>query len=178
MRPAERKTEPGLALAMRLFDDWQDVPADDEGRPPALPELGRSSHKTPQALARALACGDAASVVWALDAIAAKMRASEGYDRLVRADLLLIVDQLDELFAADVSDKDRTDFAKALAALTATGRVWVIATLRTDLYERFQQAPVLLALKQAGAAYDLALPRCRRACRDCAQAGRGGRAHI
>ena len=49
-------------------------------------------------------------------------------------------------------------FAKALSALVAMGRVWVVATLRTDLYERLQLTPGLLGLKQKGAAYDLAPP--------------------
>ena len=70
MRPGERKGEPVLALATRLFDNSQDIPVHEEGRPPALPELGRSSRKTPQGPAGALAAGDAASVLWALDAIA------------------------------------------------------------------------------------------------------------
>jgi tetratricopeptide (TPR) repeat protein len=158
MRPGERKGEPVMALAQHLFDGVKDIPADEEGRPEAFPELGKSSHNTPQLLAKALAAGDAASVVWALDQVAEAAREEEGYDRAVRADLLLIVDQLDELFAADVSEEERDGFAKAIAALVATGRVWVIATLRTDLYERLQQTPTLLQLKQEGAAYDLAPP--------------------
>ena len=136
----------------------KDIPADEEGRPEALPELAQSSHKTPQALATALAAGDAASVSWALDRIATETKAKEGYDHPVRADLLLIVDQLDELFDADVGEAERLSFAKALAALAATGHVWVVATLRTDLYERLQQTPALLKLKQKGVAYDVAPP--------------------
>ena len=80
MRPGERKGEPVLALAQRLFDGPNDIPAEEEGRPEALPELGDSSHKTPQNLAKALAAGDAASVVWALDAVADRVRKQEGYD--------------------------------------------------------------------------------------------------
>jgi tetratricopeptide (TPR) repeat protein len=158
MRPGERKGQPVLALAQSLFVDAKDIPADEEGRPEALPELALSSHKTPQALATALAAGDAASVTWALDKIATETRAKEGYDRPVRADLLLIVDQFDELFGADVGEAERLSFARALAALAATGHVWVVATLRTDLYERLQQTTALLELKQKGAAYDLAPP--------------------
>ncbi len=158
MRPGEQKGEPMVALAQCLFDGPKDVPAEEEGRPWALPELGKSSHHTPQLHAAALAAGDAASVMWALDTIAEEARSSEGYDRPVRADLLLIVDQLDEVFAADVNETRREAFAKALAALVATGHVWLVATLRTDLYERLQQTPALLALKQKGAAYDLASP--------------------
>ena len=40
----------------------------------------------------------------------------------------------------------------------ATGRVWVITTLRADLYERFLKEPELLALKSKGTTYDLAPP--------------------
>jgi len=74
MRPGERKGQPVLALAQRLFDGAKDIPPDEEGRPPALPELAKSSHNTPQRLAAALAGGDAASVAWALDAIAEQVK--------------------------------------------------------------------------------------------------------
>jgi hypothetical protein len=158
MRPGERKGEPVLALATHLFEDLKEIPAEEEGRLPALPELAKSSHKTPLVLAQALGAGDPASVQWALDTVATTTRENEGYNRPVRVDLLLIIDQLDELFAGDVSEEQRQAFAKAISTLVATGRVWVIATLRTDLYERVQQNPDLLALKQKGAAYDLAPP--------------------
>ena len=158
MRPGEAKSEPVRALAQCLFAGLKDVPAEEEGRAIALPELAKSSHKTPQRLATALAAGDAASVAWALEEIADEGKAKGGYDRAVRADLLLIVDQLDELFGADVAEAEREAFAKALSALVAMGRVWVVATLRTDLYERLQLTPGLLGLKQKGAAYDLAPP--------------------
>ena len=39
-----------------------------------------------------------------------------------------------------------------------SGRIWTLAILRADLYERFLAEPDLLALKSAGAAYDLAAP--------------------
>ena len=158
MRPGETKGEPVRALAQCLFAGPKDIPAEEEGRAIALPELAKSSHNTPQRLASALAAGDAASVAWALETVAEEAKAKGGYDRPVRADLLLIVDQLDELFGADVDETAREAFAKAVSALVATGRVWVVATLRTDLYERLQQSPALLGLKQKGAAYDLAPP--------------------
>jgi hypothetical protein len=158
MRPGERTGEPVLALAQRLFDGTKDIPPEEEGRPEALPELTKSSHNTPQRLATALAAGDAASVAWAIDAVAEQVKVKEGYDRAVRVDLLVLVDQLDELFSVDVDESARQSFARALAALVATGRVWLAATLRTDLYERFQLAPVLRDLKHKGASYDLAPP--------------------
>jgi hypothetical protein len=158
MRPGEQLGDPLLALATRLFDGPNDIPLDEEGRQFALPELAKSPHKAQDALARALGAGDASSLVWTLDDVAEAVRKHEGYDRPVRADLLLIIDQLDELFAADVTDAQREAFATAVAALVATGRVWVIATLRADLYERFLKQPELFALKANGAAYDVAAP--------------------
>ena len=59
---------------------------------------------------------------------------------------------------SEVSEAERTRFAKLIAHLVATGRVWVIATLRADLYERFLKEPDLLAMKTKGATYDLAPP--------------------
>ena len=41
MRPGERKGEAVLALAQRLFEAPNDIPPDEEGRPAALPELGK-----------------------------------------------------------------------------------------------------------------------------------------
>jgi len=158
MRPGETKGEPVRSLAQCLFAGLKDIPAEEEGRAIALPELAKSSHKTPQRLASALAAGDAASVAWALETVAEEAKAKGGYDRPVRADLLLIVDQLDELFGADVDETAREAFVKAVSVLVATGHVWVAATLRTDLYERLQQSPALLGLKQKGATYDLAPP--------------------
>ncbi|MGH6832423.1 MAG: tetratricopeptide repeat protein, partial [Methyloceanibacter sp.] len=97
-------------------------------------------------------------ILRALDRIAEEQGKTSGYDRPVRADLLIVVDQLDELFAGQVSDAERARFAKLLSLLVATGRVWVIATLRADLYERFLKVPELLAMKSKGATYDLAPP--------------------
>src|SRR5262249_28916761 len=110
MRPGEAQGEPVRALAQCLFAGLKDISAEEEGRPEALPELTQSSHKTPQRRAAALATGDAASVAWALDKIAEEAKAKEGYDRAVRADLLIIVDQLDELFTTDIACEA---FAKA-----------------------------------------------------------------
>ena len=112
-----------------------------------------SDYATPAELAKLLAHADescAKPIVKALDRIAEAEGQKSGYDRPVRADLLIVVDQLDELFASEVSEAERARFAKLLAHLVATGRVWVIATLRADLYERFLKEPDLLAMKTQG----------------------------
>jgi len=161
MLPGERGTDPFAALAGELLRSVEAVEAEDAGRPAALPEIAGSDYRTPQELSALLTHADAAAtkpIVAALDRVAATGRNSGGYDRPVNAALLLLVDQLDELFAADISDETRQKFSALLVELVRSGRVWLLATLRADLYERTLAVPQLVALKQAGASYDLAPP--------------------
>src|SRR5581483_11720863 len=158
MRPGENAA-PIATLATHLFDKESDF--EDECPLAALPEMAESDYSTPAELANLLAHADTASVkpiVRTLDKIGESEQKKSGFDRPVRADLLIVVDQLDELFSGQVSEADRSRFAKLLAELVATGRVWIITTLRADLYERFLKEPELLALKSKGATYDLAPP--------------------
>lgn len=153
MRPGAGAT-PIDALAEALFERGESEASS------ALPELAEGDHRTPQELG-ALLRGAAAAVrpvERALDRVGEAQRARGGFDRPVRVDLLLVVDQLDDLFASNVADVDRAQFAKLLAALIATGRVWVVATLRAALYEPFLEEEALKALKDSGADYDLAAP--------------------
>ena len=94
----------------------------------------------------------------ALDRVAETEAKASGHDRAVRAELLIVVDQLDELFAGQVERGGARALRQLLSLLVDTGRVWVITTLRADLYERFLKEPDLLALKTEGATYDLAPP--------------------
>jgi tetratricopeptide (TPR) repeat protein len=150
MRPG---VTPIDALAEALF-------ASPDGGVPALPELADGDYHTPHEFAALMQSGEAAirPIARALDRIGAAARERGGFDREMRVDVLIVIDQLDELFAANVTDADRTQFAKLLAALVATKRVWVVATLRAALYERFLTEPALKALKDGGADYDLAAP--------------------
>jgi eukaryotic-like serine/threonine-protein kinase len=161
MRPTELPGGPVAALAVRLMDAAADIPEEDAGRPPALPEIAESDYRTPGELAALLAHADetaAMPILRALDRAAEGERGRGGYERPLRADFLLVVDQLDELFGPDIDAAERARCAQVLGRLAGTGRVWVIATLRADLYDRFLGDPTLLALKTKGAAYDLAPP--------------------
>jgi hypothetical protein len=161
LRPSEVSGGPIASLATRLLDGIGDIPEAEAGRPPALPELTESDFRTPAELAELMRHAGAAAVtpvIRALDRIGETERRRQGFDRPVRIDLVILIDQLDELFAADVDAADRACFAALLSDLAATGRVWMLATLRADLYERFLGEPALLALKTGGAAYDLAPP--------------------
>ena len=159
MRPSDEAT-PFDALAKALFARAAETSRDGGSPYTALPELAEGDHRTPAELASLLRSGAVAihSIERALARIGESERARGNYGRPVRADLLLVVDQLDDLFAADVAEPDRAQFAKLLAALVATGRVWVVATLRAALYEPFLNESVFKALKDNGADYDLAPP--------------------
>jgi tetratricopeptide (TPR) repeat protein len=161
MHPSEIPDGPVMSLAMRLFDGELDIPDDEQGRPPALPEIADGDYPTPAALARLFVeAGPAARVpvIRALERAAATERARQGSERELRAQLLIVVDQLDELFSPDLAPEQRAVFVKLLTSLAETGQVWLLATLRVDLYQRFQAEAGLLALKASGADYDLLPP--------------------
>lgn len=156
MRPG---AAPFDALAHALLVTGRDDDAGGFGR--AMPELRSYGDGAPERLAAQLAAGTpeaSASVVAALDRMAEDERKAGGFDRALRADLLLLVDQLEDIFASSISEAQRSDFANLLAALAATRRVWVVATLRGDLYNRLIKNRAFIALKDAGHTYDLAPP--------------------
>jgi hypothetical protein len=149
MKPSEGQAGPLMALATALFA------AD------ALPELAQSDYPNPAALAENLARGGEASaqpIVRALARVAQEAQRERHTDKALQPALVLLVDQLEELFAQGVSDADRAAFAQCIQQLVATGRVWCVATLRADLYELLLNEPVLKALKEAGASLDLGPP--------------------
>ena len=161
MRPRELETGPFAALAARLFEAAADLGDEEEGRPFALPELKDGDYATPASLCDLMRHADstvAVPILHALDRVAEQERARTGHERAVSAHLLLVIDQLDELFGPGLMENERSAFCRTLSLLSATGRVWVIGTLRADLYEQFLKQPDLLDLKTRGAAYDLAPP--------------------
>ena len=79
--------------------------------------------------------------------------------------LVLVADQLEELFTLDlVTPAMRQAFVAALASLARSGRVWVVATVRSDFYSRLAELPALVALEGG-----------RRAARRAPADGRRGR---
>jgi hypothetical protein len=159
MRPGERSGDPFAALARALFTRSEELPEYEQGRPPALSELSASDFPRPEDLAAQLAHVDSTAlkpIVGALDAIARAERERGGYEREVNVALLLVVDQLDELFG--LAEEVRPRFAKLLDLFARSQRVWIVATLRADRFDRFLDQPALKELKEDGAAYDLAPP--------------------
>jgi hypothetical protein len=155
------------ALARRLFDSAADIPSDDLGRPPALPELAQGDYATREQL-RALFNGFAnakfANEQDRVDARAAVTRTilkaltrvRESEKKATRSEaelparLIVVIDQLDEIFAAQVSAEGRGAFASVLEALLATGSIWVVSTLRAESLGAFVQSPLASLLQSPG----------------------------
>jgi hypothetical protein len=149
MKPGEGQAGPLLALATAL------LPTD------ALPELAHGDYPTAASLADNLRRGGTASVqpiASALARVAEDTQRERHADQAPKPVLVLLVDQFEELFAHGVSDAERAAFAESLRQLIGTGRVWVVATLRADLYELLLKQPALKALKETGASLDLGPP--------------------
>ena len=167
---------PFAALAGALLVDEADLPEAEQGRPQALPELSASDFPRADDLTALLAHADESAlkpILSTFTSIEQTVRDKEGYDRGVKVALLLVVDQLDELFGADIGNDMRARFAQLLGLLARSGRVWVIATLRADLFEPFLSQRDLKQLKDDGSSTTSPRP-CRRIGRNCASAGGGG----
>ena len=149
MKPSEAQSDPLLALATALFAEH------------GLPELGESDFPTAPALAGQFRRGGEAvaqPLVRALERAAAAAGRERHSDRPPEAALVLLVDQLEELFARGIPDADRAAFVETLAELAASGRIWIVATLRADSYELAIREGKLKALKESGATFDLGPP--------------------
>ncbi len=75
------------------------------------------------------------------------------------ARLILVIDQLEEMFTIERFDaSQRAAFVGAVSALSRSGLVWVIATMRSDLYASCAEIEELRALKSDDGQYDLSRP--------------------
>jgi hypothetical protein len=77
---------------------------------------------------------------------------------LPKARLALVVDQLEELFTTGFSPEVRQKYIAAIAGLVQSGRVFVLATLRSDFYPWYQQFPDLIELTRPGGKVDIRPP--------------------
>lgn len=75
-----------------------------------------------------------------------------------RARLALIVDQLEELFVSGFTPEAQKAFVTAITSLVRSRRVFVVATLRSDFYARYQEFPELIELTKPQGKFDLRPP--------------------
>lgn len=105
-------------------------------------------------LARTL--GKKEDLVFAIAAITAALdRVSAGKP----SHLLILVDQLEEIFTArDITQEMRDAWFHVLAALAMTGRIWVVATMRSEFFPRVPEQRDLFQLVRHGGGYILSPP--------------------
>jgi eukaryotic-like serine/threonine-protein kinase len=77
---------------------------------------------------------------------------------LPKSRLALVVDQLEELFTTGFSAEVRQNYISAIADLVRSGRVFIVATLRSDFYPWYQQFSDLIELTKPGGKVDLRPP--------------------
>ena len=75
-----------------------------------------------------------------------------------KARLVLLLDQMEELFTLNYAPEQLRAFLETIEVLARSGRVFVIGTLRTDFYPRYQEQPTLVGLARDGARFDLLPP--------------------
>src|SRR4029077_5900483 len=85
-------------------------------------------------------------------------RRQRGRVELPKTRLALVVDQLEELFTGGFSLEVRQKYISALADLVRSGRVFILATLRSDFYPRYQEFPDLIELAKLSGKFDLRPP--------------------
>lgn len=147
MKPSDGRAGPVSSLATALFA--------------ALPELAQGDFPNPAALTDHLRSGGKAAaqpVMRALARIGEAEQHKRHADRPLRTALVVLVDQLEELFEQTIADDESTTFADNLKQLVAGGKAWAVVTLRADFYELMLKQPALKAMKEAGASLDLVPP--------------------
>ena len=145
LRPQQLGADPIAGLATELHR--------------AVPELAEGSYRTAAPLAvllRKMPEGAATPLRAALDRFAAAEQQRMQSDRAPQARLLLVLDQLEELFS--LPDDGQKALVLVLDALVRERAAWVIATLRSDFYPAFQRVPELMRLKETGAQFDVLEP--------------------
>jgi WD40 repeat protein len=80
-------------------------------------------------------------------------------DKQDRTRLVLLVDQLEELFTDKAITAVEADcFLRAVGHLVRTGQLWCLATVRSDFYDRCLLTPALVELKGTDGQMDLVPP--------------------
>jgi WD40 repeat protein len=127
----------------------------------ALPELvaGGATAASLAATFREAPAAFAAVIEGALREAAVACQRDRSLQDVPAARLALVVDQMEQLFTLEgVTADARRTFVQCLAAAVRARRVMVIATLRSDFFQRCQEIPELVALMQGDGQYQLQNP--------------------
>jgi tetratricopeptide (TPR) repeat protein len=108
---------------------------------------------------RTTSAGPAYPIGTALGQAAMQARHSGRMLEYESAKLLLVVDQLEELFTIDrISAEQRVQFMELLAGFVRSGIVWVVAAMRKDFWHRADETPALIGLSEGAGRLDLLPP--------------------
>ena len=153
LRPGEGGEDPVLGLAKSLLAG---NPSQGEG----LPELDASGMGAEALAGHLQAAPDDPSFPFrqALGTVAREAKSRHGLLPHEEARLVLLVDQVEELFTREFDPERRALFVRILSGLARSGVVWVVATMRNDLWHRAAEIPALVQLVEAGARLDLPAP--------------------
>lgn len=95
----------------------------------------------------------------ALKNLARQVAEQERLPRPPTAKWLLVIDQLEEIFAqGKYSDGELRNFAHAITVLAQSGYVWILATLRSDYFSQLSRVPEWIGLKAGDGQFDLLPP--------------------
>jgi formylglycine-generating enzyme required for sulfatase activity len=146
-RPSDRGGRPIEALAAAMLEHET-----------ALPELGRAPlGYTVETFAALLRDAPAHAGPPIRQALGEAGRAA-GLSEVGEARLVIVIDQLEELFTQDkLPASEREVFVMALEAMAHSQLVWIVATMRSDFFDRLEALPALAALS-AGEGRYLLLP--------------------
>ena len=100
----------------------------------------------------------ASPVARTLERLAEQWKAKQKLDRAAQARVVLLIDQLEELFSSDIDKDEREAFASVCATLVNTGPIVLIATLRADVYPAFIESAAFRGLKASGQTLDVPTP--------------------
>jgi hypothetical protein len=149
VRPASHPAGPFVALAEALVGNT------------ALPELLTTGQDT-AALARHLrasANDPAYPIISVLNRIEDEARRNGQLLSFETARLVIVIDQLEELFTVgDIPAEDRVAFVSCLDGLARSGRVYLIATMRSDYWHRAAETPLLVEMASGNRRLDLLTP--------------------
>lgn len=145
LRPSQTGGDPLAALADAIM------------APSALPELADLKY-TPERL-RGLLQRDHDQAAFAVEQGLARAAEAAKLTHIASARLVLIIDQMEEIFTIEgFDDTGREAFVASLAALAASGHVWIVSTMRSDFFDRLAALPALAQLSDGEGRYLLSPP--------------------
>jgi WD40 repeat protein len=143
-RPAGHAEGPFAALAQALLSEK------------ALPELAEQLTAADLAAhLHANAMRPELPLRMVLDQVTRVARSEHKLLQIESAHLVLVMDQLEELFTANVQSDEQKAFVQCLVRLASSGIVSVICTMRSDYWHRAADTPQLVTAVEGFGTYDL-----------------------